>query len=131
MNSTEHLPPTPEQRRRLLIVRIIQSLGIVIGGAFLMLSYLRWPLIGSLAGISAAAAVLALVASAVVTSRARLAYYLFVAAALVSIMDLVAGYPHAMFFIGAFLVLGAVSAIYAPDEDEALTIERLMEEDGG
>ncbi len=129
MDPTKNLPQTPEEKRRLLIVRIVQSVGIIIGGAFLMLSYLRWPLIGSLAGIAAGAAALALVASALVTSRARLAYYLFVAAALVSIMDLVAGYPHAMFFIGSFLVLGAVSAIYAPD-DEALTIERLMEEDG-
>lgn len=121
--------PTPDQARRHRVIRIVQSLGLMTGGAALVLAWSRVPVLGWQLAVPAAGGVLAIVAAVTVTIRARLAYWLFLAAGFMALLDLADGYVHALFFLGSFMVLGALAAINEPDDEEALTIRRLMEEE--
>lgn len=121
--------PTPDQSRRHRVIRIVQSAGLMIGGAALVLAWSRIPVFGWQLLVPAAGGVLAVVASITVTMRARLAYWLFLAAGFMALLDLADGYVHALFFLGSFMILGALAAINEPDDEEALTIRRLMEEE--
>lgn len=118
----------PDQERRRKVIRVVQSLGLMIGGAYLLLAWTRFPGFAPGFVFPAISSVLALIAAGVVTSRARLAYWLFLAACLVLLLDLV-NYVHALFFLGSFMILAALAAINEPDDQEAVSIRRIMEQD--
>ncbi len=111
------------------MLRIVRSIGLIVAGALLLLAWLRSGQIGALALIGAAAAGVGLVASLLATVRSRTAYWLFLVAGFLALLDLVSGYIHALFFLGSFMVLGALAAINEPDDDESLTIKNLMNRD--
>ena len=119
----------PAIARRLMGLRIVQSVGIIVGGADLILAWLRYQHVGALALFPAAAGLVGLLAAAIATSRSRAAYRLLLGAAALSLLDLVSGYVHALFFLGAFMIIAALAAINEPDDDEALTIRNIMEND--
>lgn len=120
---------TPDQRRSRTVIRVTQSLGIVIGGAYLILAYGRYPTLTGDFWFPAIAGLSAVVASLAATSRARLSYWLFLAAAFVTLLDLVGGYIHALFFLGSFMILGSLCAINEPDDEASHEMKRMMEDD--
>ena len=119
---------TPDQRRGRTVIRVAQSLGIITGGAYLILAYGRYPSMSGDFYFPAAAGVLALVAAGLATARARLSYWIFLAAAAATLLDLVGGYVHSLFFLGSFLILGSLCAINEPDDQSSLEMKNLMEE---
>src|SRR5690554_2457445 len=95
---------SPEAHKRQTVIRIAQSAGIITGGAYLILAYTRVGDLGVQALIPGSAAALALLAAGLATVRARLSYWLFLAAGFMTLLDLADGYIHALFFLGSFMV---------------------------
>lgn len=125
---TDHTEMAPQEQRSRRVIRVVQTLGLILGGAYLILGYGRWAAGIDYAWLSALSALLAITAAALATVRARLAYWLFLAASFLALLDLTS-YLHALLFLGSFMVLGALAAIYTPDDEDALTIRRMMEGD--
>ncbi len=119
---------TPDERRGRTVIRVAQSLGIIVGGAYLLLAYTRYPDLSGDFWFPAAAGGLGLVAAGVATARARLAFWIFLAAAFATLFDLVGGYVHSLFFLGSFLILGSLCAINEPDDEAARQLRSMMED---
>jgi len=103
-----------QERRRRLILSTVSTVGLLFSFAALFLAYARlgssvgaplWGLLGSAAGIAA---------GFVALPRARLAYGLFVLAGALHLLDLTAGYVHALLFLGCSMILGGVAAVNDP-----------------
>ncbi len=124
----EQSEPGPEEVRGKRVIRLVQSLGLILGGAYLILAYGRWTAGLDYAWLSGLSALLAVAAAVLATVRAKVAYWLFLAAAIAALFDLTI-YIHALLFLGSFMILGALAAIYTPDEEDEFTIRRMMTED--
>lgn len=120
----------PDPARGLRYLRWVQTAGFIVGGANLVLFWGRFQALGfGHAVYFGAAALAALVAASLVTTRARFAYWLFIAAAFASAIDMMQ-YAHAMFFLGCYLVIGSLSAILEPDEDGRLHLSNPFRRSG-
>ena len=125
---TDHTDLAPDVQRSRRIIRVVQTLGLILGGAYLILAYGRWTANVDYAWISGLSALLGIAAAVLATVRARLAYWVFLGAYFVALIDLTL-YFHALLFLGSFMILGAMAAINTPDDEDALTIRRIMEGD--
>ena len=124
MTDTELAP----EDRRLRMLRVVQTLGIILAGAYLLLSFGRWRADVDYAWLGLLSAAVALGAAGLATVRTRLTYWLFLVAIFIALLDLT-DYVHALLFVGSFMILGALAALNIPDDEEALTIKRMMEDD--